>query len=247
MCAHQPREGREALGSVKKWVKLMPFPGVRRPGASSTPRAGRASGRPGPEPPRGLGARPGLQRRLPDSGSRSGGLRPGAPPMPVPSNAPKLLRALPGGAPAHVPASLPQFWERETGSPVLFFWAVPQSAGDLSSRARAGTRAPGRRVLAPGHRAVPAEGPPGAWTGLLGAAEAGTRHLHMDTDLARPPAGLGARGRPERLLSGPALPAAAPGGPRACPGRREEGGVVGDGGRCPGPRGLPPPAPPPAS
>lgn len=101
-------------------------------------------------------------------------------------------------------------------------------------------------VLAPGGRAVPAEGPPGARTGLLGAAEAGTRHLHTGADLARPPAGLGARGRPERLFPGPRLAAAALGGPRACPGRREEGGVVGDWGRCPRPS-LPPPAPAAAS
>ena len=85
MCAHQLREGCEALGSVKEWVMLTPFPGtrprpgvgVRRwPGDPAPPVLhGRAGPRGGPDQNRrGVwGARPRPRRRLPHSGSRSGG------------------------------------------------------------------------------------------------------------------------------------------------------------------------------
>ena len=50
-CAHQPREGREALGSVIKWVKPMPFPGGEGARGDPAPRVlhGQAGPRGGPD------------------------------------------------------------------------------------------------------------------------------------------------------------------------------------------------------
>lgn len=210
---------------------------ARRPGASSASRPGRASGRPGPEPPRGLGGSAPASAQTSSLGISVRGPAPGGP-----ADARPFKRTeAPGSAPGRRACSRPRVAALVPGEgdgvPSFVFW------GRAAERAR--SQFPGQGwnprpwqekpgVLAPGGRAVPAEGPPGARTGLLGAEKACTRHLLTDTDLARPPAGLGARGRPERLFPGPTLAAAALGGPRACPGRREEGGVVGDWGRCPG-------------
>lgn len=151
------------------------------------PTAGQGLGAARTRTAAGSGTGPRPLRRLPHSGSRSGGPRPGALPTPVPSNAPKRLERsamVCAGSRLSVAALLR---ERETGSPLLFLGpcrrarAISVPGPGLEPAPPAGEA----WSLSTGRPSVPSK-VPGRPDGALGAAEAGTRHLHTGADLARP-------------------------------------------------------------
>lgn len=150
--------GRGAPGSAKEWVMLTPFPGTRpRPGDWGVGAETRSL--------QCFTAGQGLGAARTRTAAGFGGLGPGL-------GADFLTRDLGQGACARGPRRRPSLqthrraWERSRavrrlpperrcptsgrgrrGPLFCVFGAVPQSARGLSSQARAGTRAPGRRSL----------------------------------------------------------------------------------------------------